>query len=150
MSGEGQTPFRTKPRFSRKSTNRMAKRKAEVTMRTFGIYSHWDAQSKELPAFRESTTRVEAIVGVEFGFVIHLEGAKNQLLEYCIDHPGILDTDGRRRPPFDGSVYVKQNVWDFYLGDTIWEPIEDKIGHWHLSASLDGKVVAEKTFELFV
>ncbi|MFG0261270.1 MAG: DUF3859 domain-containing protein [Novipirellula sp. JB048] len=127
----------------------MAKRKPQIRMRTFGIYAHWDAESKELPRFIQSTTRVRAKVGIEFGFVVNLKHAKNQLLHYCIDHPGILDAEGNRRPPFTGEVYVKQNDWNFYLGDTIWEPIEDKLGPWRLSIELEGTIVAEKTFELY-
>tara|TARA_R110002073_G_scaffold11898_1_gene53568 strand:+ start:8372 stop:8809 length:438 start_codon:yes stop_codon:yes gene_type:complete len=127
----------------------MAKRKPEIRMRTFGIYTQWDADSKELPRFCKSTTSVRAEVGVEFGFVVNIKNAKNQSLRYCIDHPGILDPEGKKRPPFDGIVYVKQNDWNFYLGDTIWEPIEDKLGLWQLTIEMDEKIVAEKTFELY-
>ena len=119
-------------------------------MRTFGIYTQWDSDSKELPRFSESTTRVRAEIDVEFGFVVNIKGCKNQQLHYCIDHPGILDANGDRRPPFDGFVYVKTNDWDFYLGDTIWEPIGDKLGDWRMTLELEGKIVAEKTFELYV
>ncbi|QDT05268.1 hypothetical protein K227x_36680 [Rubripirellula lacrimiformis] len=115
-------------------------------MRTFGIYSHWDAESKELPRFRQSTTRVRADVGVEFGFVVNVKHCKNQPLTYCIDHPGIKDENGQRRLPFDGVVYIKTNDWNFYLGDTVWEPVADKLGDWCLTLHLDGAIVAEKTF----
>ena len=127
----------------------MAKRKVEVRMRSCGIYTDWDKDSKELPRFREATHRVPAEIGVEFGFIVDIRGAKNQELAYCIDHPGILDAEGNRRPPFDGTVYVKQNDWKFFLGDTIWEPVEDKLGKWRLTLELDGKTVADETFELF-
>jgi len=50
--------------------------------------------------------------------------------------------------PFEGNVYVKDNDWSFYLGDTVWEPIEDKIGDWRMTLSLAGKVIADKTFKL--
>lgn len=75
----------------------MAKRKTEIKMRSCGIYTHWDASSKDLPQFAEATTRVPANVGVEFGFIVNIKGCKNQQLEYCIDHPGILDANGKRR-----------------------------------------------------
>ena len=81
--------------------------------------------------------------------MINVKGGKNKELFYCIDHPGILDSDGNRRDPFDGTVYVKTNDWDFYLGDTIWNPIEDKLGVWRMWVELDDKVVAEKSFEVF-
>ncbi len=126
----------------------MAKRKPEVRIRSFGIYSTWDAHSKTLPKIVAITTTVAATLDVEFGFIVNIKWAKNQELEYCIDHPGILDTAGKRRRPFDGIVYVKSNDWDFFLGDTIWKPIADKLGPWNLWMKLDGKIVAEKTFEL--
>ncbi len=124
--------------------------KIEVEMRTFGIYTQWDSDSKELPRFFECTTRIRADIDVEFGFVVNIKGCKNQQLRYCIDHPGILDADGVTRPPFDGIVYVKTNDWDFYLGDTIWEPVADKLGNWRMTLELDGKIIADKTFELYL
>lgn len=127
----------------------MAKRKREIRIRTYGIYTKWDSDSKNLPKVAEITTTVRAVVDVEFGFVASIRGARNERLEYRIDHPGILDADGNRRPPFNGFVYVKTNDWNFYLGDTIWEPIDDKLGPWHMSIGFDGEVVAEKTFQLY-
>ena len=128
---------------------RMAKQKPSITIDTYGIYRGWDKESKELPRIAEFTTRVPAVIGIEFGFVVHVEKAKNQKLFYCIDHPGILDADGNRRDPFDGMVYVKTNNWHFYLGDTIWEPIDDKLGPWRMWLKMDGRMVAEKTFDVF-
>lgn len=127
----------------------MAKRKIEVKLRSCGIYTDWDKDSKQLPKFREATRRVPAEIGIEFGYVVDIRGAKNYELDYCIDHPGILDAEGNRRPPFDGTVYVKQNDWKFFLGDTIWAPIEDKLGPWRLTLELDGKLVADETFEVY-
>jgi len=127
----------------------MAKRKPEIRIRSYGIYSQWDSQSKILPKIAEFTTRVPATVDVEFGLIVNIKGGKNLELDYCIDHPGILDADGDRRAPFEGTVYVKTNDWDFYLGDTIWEPVDDKLGQWRMSLELEGKIVAEKTFLLF-
>ena len=117
-------------------------------MRTYGVYTKCDSDARTLPKIREVTTKVKAVVDVEFGFIINITGGKNRELYYCIDHPGIQDAQGKRRPPFDGTVYVKSNDWDFYLGDTIWEPINDKLGMWQMTLEMDGKVVADKTFEL--
>lgn len=127
----------------------MPKRKPESRIRSFGIYDRWDSGAKELPRITEFTTRVPAEIDIEFGFVVNIKRAKNLELDYCIDHPGILDADGKRRAPFDGTVYVRTNDWDFYLGDTIWAPIADKLGDWRMTLELDGKVIADKTFELF-
>ena len=124
----------------------MPKTKPTFRIRTFGTYTQWDAKSRELPQALENTTRVTAVVDVEFGFILNVKSAKNEKLTFCIDHPQIKNADGSIRPPFTGDVYVKSNDWNFFLGDTIWEPIHDKLGHWHLSVSWKGKVVAEKTF----
>lgn len=128
----------------------MAKRKPEIRIRSFGIYSKWNSDTKELPKIEKFTTEVPAVVDIEFGFIVNIKGAKNLELDYCIDHPGIRDSEGNRRLPFDGTVYVKSNDWNFFLGDTVWEPIADKVGIWTLSLELDGKTVAEKAFNVFV
>jgi hypothetical protein len=145
MLVRGWTSNRIKVRISH-----MARRKPEIRMRTYGIYTKWESESKDLPKIRDVTTRVPAEIDIEFGFIVHVKGAKNQELFYCIDHPGILDSNGCRRDPFEGSVYVKTNDWDFYLGDTIWEPLGDKLGRWHIWIELEGAVIAEKTFEVFL
>jgi hypothetical protein len=126
----------------------MAKRKPEIRMRSYGIYSKWDSGSKELPDLVEVTTDIPAQVDIEFGFIVNIKGGKNCELNFCIDHPGIRDADGKKRAPFDGSVFIKSNEWNFFLGDTVWEPIADKIGPWHLWLELAGKRVAEKTFQI--
>jgi len=126
----------------------MAKHKPEIRMRTWGIYTQWDSDSKSLPKVVDVTTTIPAEVDIEFGFVVNIKGAKNRKLLFCIDHPGILDTEGNRRKPFTGTVYVKTNDWNFFLGDTIWNPIEDKLGEWHMSLELNGNVIAEKTFDV--
>ena len=126
----------------------MARQNPHVRVRTYGIYSKWDSSSKDLPRFLESTKVVPAIVDIEFGLVVNVTGGKNLVMTYCIDHPGIRDEQGRRRRPFEGEVYVKSNDWDFYLGDTIWEPIEDKLGPWRMSLQLEGHDVADVTFDV--
>ena len=89
-----------------------------------------------------------AVVDIEFGLIVNIKGAKNQQLDFCIDHPGILDDQGERRPPFDGSEYIKANDWNFYLGDTIWLPLEDKLGKWRMTVELGGKLFAAKVFNV--
>jgi hypothetical protein len=133
----------------RREQDSMVKQKPEVRVRTYGVYSKWDSQSKELPSFLESTTRIPGRVDVEFGLVVNVIGGKNLPLGYRIEHPGIRDDRGKRRPAFEDVVYVKSNDWDFYLGDTIWEPIEDKIGVWRMTLELQGRIVADQSFELF-
>ena len=127
----------------------MPKRKFAIRMSSHGIYTQWESDSKDLPQIVEFTTRIPARVDIEFGFVVNIKGAKNQQLDYCIYHPDIPDADGVPRPPFDGTVYVKTNDWNFFLGDTVWEPIADKVGDWRLTLEMGGEIIAEKTFEVF-
>ncbi len=124
----------------------MAKAKSTCKLLTYGIYNKWDKQDKNLPKLKEYTTLVPAIIDIEFGFVLQIEKAKGKKLSFCIDHPGIYDDKGRQRAPFTGDVYIKQNSWKFYLGDTIWAPINDKLGEWRMSVEVDGQEVACKTF----
>jgi hypothetical protein len=126
----------------------MGKNRPIVKLRTYGIYTQWDRQSKELPRFQKLTTTIPAQIDIEFGLVVNVKGAKNQMLEFCIEHPGIRDDQNRVRRPFDGTVYIKTNDWNFYLGDTIWEPIADKIGPWRMWLELEGERIADKTFQV--
>ncbi|MDB2686428.1 DUF3859 domain-containing protein [Mariniblastus sp.] len=126
----------------------MAKRKPEIRLRSYGIYDSWNSQEKALPKIKEFTLDVPAVVDIEFGFIVNIKGAKNQQLDFCIDHPGIMDDQGLRRAPFDGSEYIKTNDWNFYLGDTIWLPIADKLGPWRMTVELGENVIAEKVFNV--
>ena len=127
----------------------MSKRRPVVRKRSHGVYSTWDSEAKELPRFIEVADQIPARIDIEFGMVVNIMHGKNCLLEYRIKHPGILDDAGRIRPAFDGELYVKSNDWDFYLGDTIWSPIDDKLGIWEMSIQLDGVLVAEQAFEVY-
>ena len=65
----------------------MAKRKPEIRLRSYGIYERWDSQEKALPKIKEFTLNVPAVVDIEFGLIVNIKGAKNQQLDFCIDHP---------------------------------------------------------------
>ena len=84
----------------------MAKRKPEIRLRSYGIYERWDSQEKALPKIKEFTLDVPAVVDIEFGLIVNIKGAKNQRLDFCIDHPRILDNQGERRSPFDGTCLL--------------------------------------------
>jgi hypothetical protein len=51
-------------------------------------------------------------------------------------------------PPFAGEFYVKINDFRFFLGDTVWAPVEDKRGAWRLITWLVGDKVADETLNL--
>lgn len=126
----------------------MAKKKPVITIRNYGIYSHWNAKSKALPKIKEFTTDVPAEIDIEFGFTVNIKNARGNKIFYCIDHPGIYDEVGQRRGAFTGEVHITNNDWSFYLGDTIWAPIDDKCGLWRMTIELNNQIVADKTFNV--
>ncbi len=126
----------------------MSKLKSEVSIVSYGIYTKWDAKAKSLPKIQEFTTEVVAELDIEFGMVVNFKKAKGHKIKFCIYHPDIPDDEGNIMPPFEGEEYVGNNNWDFYLGDTIWAPVSNKLGEWRMTIELKGKLVADKTFDL--
>jgi hypothetical protein len=98
----------------------MAKSKAIIRIDSYGIYSIWDSESKKLPKIQQFTLDIPAEIDMEFGFSVNIKKAKGEKIRYCIYHPNIIDADGEIMPPFDGELHIRNNDWDFYLGDTIW------------------------------
>ncbi|MCF7502244.1 DUF3859 domain-containing protein [Vibrio sp. L3-7] len=126
----------------------MAKRSVVVDMTSYGIYSKWDSKSKDLPKIQEFTTIVDAEIDVEFGYILNIKKAKGEKIRYCICHPDITTDKGEVLEPFEGEEYVGNNDWDFYLGDTIWSPVSNKLGKWRMTVKLKGNIIADKTFDL--
>lgn len=126
----------------------MAKKKPEVTMHSYGLYDGWVRDSKELPNLVKITTEIETALDIEFGYILRIQNARNSRITFRIDHPPFNDSSGETAPPFEGELYVKTNDFRFFLGDTIWAPVEDKKGAWRLITRLDGVVVADKTLTM--
>ncbi|AWB68415.1 DUF3859 domain-containing protein [Saccharobesus litoralis] len=126
----------------------MSKLKSVFTIVSHGIYTKWDERSKALPKIRNFTTQVPAEEDIEFGFILNAQKAKGKKLDFTIFHPNIPDEDGDIMPPFTGSVHVRNNNWDFYLGDTLWLPLENKQGDWRMVIEHNGQIIAEKTFNV--
>ena len=126
----------------------MAKTKVSWKMKSYGLYSHWDHDAKELPRIKKHTTSIPAFIGVEFGYILNIKKAKGKKMITRIEHPPFNDDQGVLRPPFVHEVYVRSNDWNFYLGDTVWAPVWDKLGEWRLIITIDDQVLADKTFEL--
>jgi len=126
----------------------MAKKKVDVTMHSHGIYDGWDRDSKELPNLVKITTEIETALDIEFGYILRIRGARNSRIRFRIEHPPFKGSDGSIAAPFDGELYVKTNDFRFFLGDTVWDPVEDKRGAWRLITWLDGEKVADKTLNM--
>ncbi len=126
----------------------MAKTKFICQQLNYGIYEHWDRDARELPKIREFTTKIPARLDIEFGFILNIKKGKGKLLSFCIDHPPFLDASGNPAAPFTGDEYIRTNDWNFYLGDTLWDPIEDKLGPWRMTVEIEGQIVGDVTFQV--
>jgi len=124
----------------------MAKATIQHNIVSFGLYEQWQDEDKALPKIKAFTTNVPAKIDIEFGFIINIKKGKGKKIQYCIYHPNIPDDNGEIMPPFLGEMYIKDNNWHFYLGDTIWAPINNKTGEWRMTVSCDDTIIADKTF----
>ena len=126
----------------------MGKRKPTFKMYSYGEYTKWDRDSKQIPKVLNFSTEINAEIGTEFGYVLHVKQAKGETLTFKIDHPPFTDEEGNLRPPFTGEQFIWTNDFEFYLGDCIWEPVDDKLGKWELTTYYNEKIVAKKVFNL--
>jgi hypothetical protein len=126
----------------------MPRKKIEIKMKSYGLYSRWVRQSKELPKILQFTTTIPSRVGIEFGYIINIRGARGKVIDFCIDHPPFTNSEGDISPPFTGIEHINSNNFNFFLGDTIWLPVEDKIGQWTLTCEIEGRQIARKSFEI--
>ena len=115
---------------------------------SFGQYTRWDRESKDLPELLELTDKVKADLDVEFGMIIEIWQAKGRYIQFQIDHPPFSGKDGVVEPPFQGEYQIKVNPCQFFLGDTVWAPIEDKLGEWKMSIYMGEELLASKTIQL--
>lgn len=128
----------------------MAKRQIESEIYTYGVYTRWDKTSKALPKINEITTEIAIEPDKEFGMVLKLKGCKGKLLKYRIDHPVMIDEHGIEMPPFEGEYFVTSNEYEFFLGDTVWEPYAQMVGEWLLSTWCEGRLLAQKKMRLYL
>ncbi|WOH37867.1 DUF3859 domain-containing protein [Thalassotalea fonticola] len=128
----------------------MAKSKPEFSIKSYGIYELWNPKVKELPRIQNFTSEIPAVVDIEFGYILNVKKGKGCKLNFKISHPNILDKNGNVMAPFTGEVFVKTNDWSFFLGDTIWQPIQDKLGPWQIVIKYHEKIVADKTFNVVI
>ena len=117
-------------------------------MHSHGLYDGWDRESRDLPNLLKITNEIETALDVEFGYILRIRNARNSKITFRIEHPPFIGSGGGIAPPFEGELYVKTNDFRFFLGDTIWAPVEDKKGEWRLTTWLDGVKVAEKALTM--
>ena len=121
----------------------MTKRIPTIKIFSYGEYSKWEKGSREIPKILNFATKIEAEIGTEFGYVLHIKNGKGKTLTFIIDHPQFTDESGKISPPFTGEQFIRTNDFEFYLGDCIWEPLNDKLGKWEITTFFEGKIVAK-------
>ena len=126
----------------------MPKQKPIIKIESCGLYTPLKKEGKDLPKLVRFTEKIPCELGVEFGYILHIRKGRGMKLTFQIDHPPFFDDEGTLRPPFTDELYVRSNDWKFFLGDTIWEPIEDKTGEWRIRSWLNGDLIADRTLTL--
>lgn len=115
-----------------------------VEVVSYGKYTGWNERSRELPELLELTHEVHAEIDVEFGLIIEIRNGKGRYIDYIIHHPPFKDKYGNITPSFEGEYHIRTNPYRFFLGDTVWEPIEDKKGNWEFIILIDQQIVVRK------
>ncbi len=128
----------------------MSKHKFEAKVVCVGLFEGWDEKSKKLPKIKAYTRHLIAEEEKEFGLIVNIKKAKGKQIHWCIDHPGVCDEHGEVMAPFEGTEFVRDNNWDFYLGDSIWAPVDDKGGDWRMTIELEGQLIVDETFDVEV
>ena len=128
----------------------MAKKKKKCTVKIIhhGLYAKWSNRCRELPRFLKFTDIIPGRVESEFGCTIEITGGKGKFVDYTIEHPPLLDSQGAVAPSFTGQIPLRANKDTVYLGDTLWEPLVDKLGKWRVIGKLDGEKIADFTFTI--
>jgi len=126
----------------------MGGKKPSFDLVSYGLYEHWDRGTKDLPRIKQFTTTIEAVADNEFGMVINIKGGRGKWLEYCIKHPPIPDEHGNLLPDFTGEYRIETNDYHFFIGDCIWEPVDNKVGQWVVQVFYEGKMLFEKVFDV--
>ena len=128
----------------------MTKRKPKITLESFGRYSKWEKTNRKLPKILEFTNIIEAVEGNEFGLIMKIEGGKGIKLDYTIRHPSFKNEAGLTEPDFMGEYYVTSNQHEFYVGDCIGLPVEDKVGLWEINVCCNEKIIISKKFQIII
>ena len=126
----------------------MAKKKPQFKIDSYGTYKEWDRNSGDIPKLVKIGNEVIFNPEVEFGLVLNIKAGKGIKLTFKVIHPNFKGSNGQPAADFLGEHYVNGNTWQFFLGDTVWEPYDDKCGIWRFIIYHEGKIIADKTLDI--
>lgn len=126
----------------------MAKKKPTFKVESYGTYDQWQRDSGDIPKITKISETVKFHPEVEFGLVLSIKGGKGTKLNFRVVHPKFNDSEGKPAGDFVGEHWVNANTWEFFLGDTVWEPFDDKLGQWRFIIKHEDKVIVDKTLNL--
>lgn len=127
-----------------------SKKRPKIKVESFGRYTPWNRESKDLPKILEFTNTIKSEDGNEFGMILHITGGKGSKLDYRIVHPTFRNANGDIETDFTGNYLVNTNDYKFFIGDCIWLPVEDKVGEWIVQVEFEGKLIAEQKFNIII
>ena len=108
----------------------MPKKKIEISIYSYGLQTDWKSKGKGTLKPIEFTTEIPITPDVEFGYVLRVKNGRGEKITYKTEHPPFKDDNGKVMLPFTGEEHISENDYYIFLGDTVWDPIEDKAGRW--------------------
>lgn len=127
-----------------------SKKKFEVIIESYGLYTQWNSNDRELPKIVEFTNVIRAYEGNEFGMILRIRKGKGVKLDYNITRPAIQIGSNRAENDLGGKHIIRSNDYKFFVGDCINPPLEDKLGKWIISIYSEGVLLAKKTFNVIM
>ncbi len=127
-----------------------SRKKFEVTIESYGLYTQWKNNSRELPKIVEFTNVISAYPGNEFGMILRIRKGKGVKLSYYIRHPVEKSYSSTPENDFSGVHIIRSNDYKFFVGDCIDQPVKNKIGEWVIGVCSEGVLLAEKAFNIVI
>ena len=121
-------------------------KKFELKVESYGIYTHWEKSSRELPEIIKFTHEIPAAPNIEFGMVLRIGKGKGLKMHFIISHPPFMDKNGNPTPHFVGEQIISDNNYLFFVGDSILEPLNDKKGEWTIRIFIKNNLIVTKRF----
>ncbi len=129
-------------------TQHMPRKTPDIKLISRGLYTPFHRAGEDLPRLIEATRSVPASLDSEFGCIIEVRGGRGLTLAFTIEHPSFVDEKGETVPTFEGEFFIDANEYRMFVGDTLWEPLADKVGRWTIRVFIEKQAVIEEWFDV--